>query len=360
MKLYNIWKARKKKRQEAQNRGRHDSVLVEPLEPRVLLSADAISAVMPIEADAQESDVEQIELDEFVANLESADRPLELVFVDTNVDGYEQIIADLTSQADRNFDIHIIDGDGFKQVTGVLNGSDNVSAVHIISHGDPGIIELGDARLSLDNLSAYEQDFSSWAEALSAEADLLFYGCDVASSAAGEDLLQRLATLTGADVAASDDVTGATALGGDWALEYQSGAIQVQIAPSLQLQASLLTTLDIATGLVAHYEFDEGSGTTAVDSAGADNTGTHSGSPTPVHSTGPDGSGALDFSGTDDAVVVSDAANLDFGSGNFSVAFWYNSALPTDTQRIIGKKRWLESRFYCVCGHCWRPKFSGR
>ena len=42
----------------------------------------------------------------------------------------------------------------------------------------------------------------------------------------GQALLQRLHELTGADVAASDDPTGARALGGDWDLEYAAGAIE--------------------------------------------------------------------------------------------------------------------------------------
>ena len=115
-----------------------ETVVVEPLEQRVLLSADAISAVMPQEVDASNPEADQLELDEFVANLETNNQPLELVFVDTNVSGYEKIIADLTAQTHRNFDIHILDGDGFRQVTETLQLNENVSSVHIISHGEPG------------------------------------------------------------------------------------------------------------------------------------------------------------------------------------------------------------------------------
>jgi len=54
---------------------------------------------------------------------------------------------------------------------------------------------------------------------------VLLYGCDVASSAAGKALVNQLATLTGADVAASINDTGSAAAGGDWNLEYSTGHI---------------------------------------------------------------------------------------------------------------------------------------
>ena len=41
-----------------------------------------------------------------------------------------------------------------------------------------------------------------------------------------------MSRLTGADVAASEDLTGAAAKGGDWELEFQEGAIESRIAAS--------------------------------------------------------------------------------------------------------------------------------
>ena len=56
-------------------------------------------------------------------------------------------------------------------------------------------------------------EVAGWSAALSADADLLLYGCDVAQTAAGQQLRADLAALTGADVAASTDLTGAAAAG---------------------------------------------------------------------------------------------------------------------------------------------------
>ncbi|MCP4125888.1 MAG: DUF4347 domain-containing protein, partial [Gammaproteobacteria bacterium] len=62
-------------------------------------------------------------------------------------------------------------------------------------------------------------------DSLTGQADILLYGCDVSDGAAGEFYIESLAGLTGADVAASEDITGA---GGDWDLESSTGAIETQ------------------------------------------------------------------------------------------------------------------------------------
>ena len=58
------------------------------------------------------------------------------------------------------------------------------------------------------------------------DADLLLYGCNLAGNSEGEEFVAVLSTMTGADVAASTDLTGHETLGGDWDLEYQTGLIE--------------------------------------------------------------------------------------------------------------------------------------
>jgi hypothetical protein len=75
-------------------------------------------------------------------------------------------------------------------------------------------------------------------------------------------------------------------------------------------------------GLVAHFNFDEGSGTVVRDSSGFGNDGTINGA-TYVEV----GQGyALQFDGHDDHVEIPDASHLKL-SGNLSVAVWVNPAV---------------------------------
>src|SRR3989344_2805924 len=71
------------------------------------------------------------------------------------------------------------------------------------------------------------------------------------------------------------------------------------------------------SGLIAHYTFDEGSGTTAGDSAGS-NTGTINGA---TWTRGKVGSGALQFDGVDDYILIPAGSSLD-QNGEMSVAAW--------------------------------------
>ena len=88
------------------------------------------------------------------------------------------------------------------------------------------------------------------AGALTSDADILFYGCDLASDPNGQTFLQSVGTLTGADVAASTDDTGHANYGGDWDLEYATGSIETEIAFSLTVQqdwVGKLATITVTT-----------------------------------------------------------------------------------------------------------------
>jgi hypothetical protein len=176
-----------------------------------------------------------------------AERRTELVFVDTGVEGYQALVDELrrSTQEGRSLEVFLLDTqrDGIEQISDILSDYQGVDAVHIVSHGSEGAAQLGDTWLSSDTLTSYESDLASWADALSEDADLLFYGCNLAGGERGEALVDSIAKLTGADVAASDDLTGAEALAGDWELEYQAGSIESDTAVGAVAQQSYLGVL---------------------------------------------------------------------------------------------------------------------
>jgi len=71
--------------------------------------------------------------------------------------------------------------------------------------------------------------------------------------------------------------------------------------------------------MVAWWPLDETSGTTATDIAGFSNNGTHVNGPTPVSGKV---AGALRFDGVNDHVRVPDHAELNVGTGNFTLDAW--------------------------------------
>ena len=97
-----------------------------------------------------------------------------------------------------------------------------------------------------------------------------------------------------------------------------------------------------ATGPVAAYAFDEGSGTSVADASAAANNGTVSGA---VWASGRYG-GGLRFDGTDDVVTVVDAASLDLTTA-MTLEAWVNpAAVPTNWRSIVVKERATNSMTY--------------
>ncbi len=146
------------------------------------------------------------------------------IFIDTHVENYQQLANEWRSQGT----IVIIDSsrDGIDQIRSALAGVSNVGAIHIVSHGFEGGFYLGTTRIDASGVAGdLASSFATIGGKLSADGDILIYGCDVGAGAAGQRLLDTLALTTGADIAASIDDTGSILRGGDWTLENRLGRI---------------------------------------------------------------------------------------------------------------------------------------
>jgi large repetitive protein len=151
----------------------------------------------------------------------------EIIFIDAIVSDLQQYISDHP-----NADVVLLDStkDALDQIAAVLNGRTDISAIHILSHGASGMLEIGNGILSLDNLSAgsHAADLYIIKSAMAENGDILIYGCNVASGNAGQAFIDALAKATGADIAASLDSTGAANLGGNWNLETSTATIDAK------------------------------------------------------------------------------------------------------------------------------------
>ncbi len=165
---------------------------------------------------------------------------------------YEQLIADLQGSDDnRIIEVVVLeaDRDGIEQVSEILAERSDLAAVHFITHGTDGQINLGNSWLNSTTLQQNSDAVAGWGNALTETGDILFYGCNIAADSDGQVLLNTISDLTGADVAASDDKTGNQDLGGDWELEYVSGIIETDSALNEATQQEwegLLATYSVA------------------------------------------------------------------------------------------------------------------
>ena len=104
-----------------------------------------------------------------------------------------------------------------------------IDTLSIVAEGNGGNFWLGKAFVSHENLALYEAQLQRWQAGLGVNADLLLYSCFAALGINGEALVNGLATLTAADVAASTNLTGSSEWGADWDLEYETGTIEAGV-----------------------------------------------------------------------------------------------------------------------------------
>ncbi|MBU2581403.1 MAG: choice-of-anchor L domain-containing protein, partial [Alphaproteobacteria bacterium] len=239
------------------------------LEPRMVFdaagvaSADATSdqmheqdaAAAETEAAASESGVDQSasgDLGDAAAQIAAVPGRTEIAFVDGNVADIELLIAGI----DPSVEIVVLDpnADGVEQIAAVLQGRSDIDAIHILSHGDQGKLFLGNDVLDAASMQGEHLDeLTAIRDALSADGDILIYGCDFTGGEAGLEAAILLGSITGADIAASVDATGHADLGGDWDLETEVGAIEADSFASEGWHATLapLAVNDMSTGITA-------------------------------------------------------------------------------------------------------------
>ncbi|MFT5697762.1 MAG: hypothetical protein ACI8ZB_000616 [Desulforhopalus sp.] len=261
--------------------------IFEQLEPRILLSADLIP--LPVDVDIvvapeflEQTDLAQQEIsndtlvefsdtsqtiqsdnnavntnqDDSESTTESAvtnsadqETPLvetsedsaearEIIFINDDIEGVDALSLDLEQK--ENTDIFILNSseDGIIQINAALNGAENIDALHFFTHANSSSVKLGSSWLDTITLNENKDYVASWGNSLTDDGDILFYGCDLTASSAGEALIAEIAELTGADVAASSDSTGHVSKNGDWVLEYETGEIETIIPVSEELQAN--------------------------------------------------------------------------------------------------------------------------
>jgi len=168
----------------------------------------------------------------FADLLTPASKSASLLFIDRSVRDYQTLI----DAANPDIELHLLNAnqDAIAQITQVLSGRSNIASLHIVSHGEVGQVEFGNSVLNASTISTYSAQLQSWSTALTQNADILLYGCDIAQGETGQALVQMLSQLTRADVAASTDVTGKA---GNWTLEFHQGAI----AATLPFNANALS-----------------------------------------------------------------------------------------------------------------------
>ena len=153
----------------------------------------------------------------------------QIAFVDRRLEDVNALVDALPEAR-----VYFIESDqsGVTYIAEVLSrySPEDLESVHIFTHGQAGQLQIGNETLDADSLTGYTDKLATWGQSMT--GDILLYGCDVAEGELGLSFIEQLAAVTGGDVQASDDLTGSTALGGDWDLEVTMGRIESALAIS--------------------------------------------------------------------------------------------------------------------------------
>jgi hypothetical protein len=176
-----------------------------------------------------------------------------LIFVDATVDDYQSLIQGANPTAK----VVVLDPsyDGIQQISDGLESNRSIThrqstSLHIVCHGSEGSLRLGSTQLNSSNLGQYAAQIQQWRDSLTEDADILLYGCNVASTADGKAFVRQISHLTGAEVAASESLTGSARQGGNWDLEFATGRVKSAIAfqlETLEAYAGVLNTFNVST-----------------------------------------------------------------------------------------------------------------
>ncbi|GET43525.1 DUF4347 domain-containing protein [Microseira wollei] len=145
-----------------------------------------------------------------------------VVFIDPKVSDYQDLLSGVRSGVER----YVLDPsqDAIAQITQILANHPEITSLHLIAHGIPGCLFLGNTQLCLDTLEDYAHQLQQWfKKPLGTRHSLHLYGCHVAAGDAGAEFIAKLHQLTGANIAASTTAVGNPALGGNWELDATLG-----------------------------------------------------------------------------------------------------------------------------------------
>ncbi|EKD10465.1 Ig-like domain-containing protein [Limnospira platensis] len=144
----------------------------------------------------------------------------QVVIIDSGVKDYRELISGLRAVAD----VIILspNRDGVLQIAETLYQYNTIAQIHIICHGSPGCLKLGNVELTSETLPHYSQHLGTLNDKLH-DSSIILYGCQVAAGPKGETFLKQLHQLTRANITASTTPTGNHQLGGDWDFQINIG-----------------------------------------------------------------------------------------------------------------------------------------
>ncbi|HSF72186.1 MAG TPA: DUF4347 domain-containing protein, partial [Microcoleus sp.] len=169
---------------------------------------------------------------------------INLAIVDSKVENYQELLRGVKSDTE----VILLDRtrDGIEQIAEIAASRHSLNSIQIVAHGASASVEIGSTELNIHNIETYSSQLQQWGKSLNETGSILLLSCNTGAGESGLKFIQKLSEITGANIAASNNLTGSAALGGDWELEITTGQINTELAfekEVLEGYTSVLATL---------------------------------------------------------------------------------------------------------------------
>ena len=165
----------------------------------------------------------------------------QIAFIDPSVESWKVLAAGINP----GVEVYILDSnlDAITQITQALSDRPNTQAIHIVSHGAPGMMMLGKTIFNELSLEDYTESLQQWSSSGGQPLKVLLYGCRVMAGEIGRSFVAQLQDITGAIVAASRTLVGNQL---DWRLLTTSGFLVSDLAFTDSARSLLSGTLSVS------------------------------------------------------------------------------------------------------------------
>ncbi|GCE96841.1 hypothetical protein NIES46_49150 [Arthrospira platensis NIES-46] len=163
-------------------------------------------------------------------------KPKLLVIIDSALEDYSLLVAGVIPTAQ----VLVLDsqGNGVQQISDILATETEIEQLHLLCHGSPGCLYLGNSIVNLATLGKYTPEFKKWRKALGVGSQVILYGCEVAAQKVGRKFVNTLHQVLGSNLAATDSLTGNKQRGGSWNLGVNIGGISASPVLSTEVMAT--------------------------------------------------------------------------------------------------------------------------
>ncbi|MEG4558192.1 DUF4347 domain-containing protein, partial [Microcoleus sp. F6_C1] len=221
-----------------------------------------------------------------------------LAIVDSKVENYQEFLRGVKPDTE----VILLDRtrNGIEQIAEIAASRHSLNSIQIVAHGASASVEIGSTKLNIHNIETYSSQLQQWGKALKETGSILLLSCNTGAGKSGIKFIQKLSEITGANIAASNNLTGSAALGGNWELEIATGEINTEIAfekKVLEGYTSVLATLAAEefknSTVIGPWIYGVGNSTTANPGLTAGSTANPSGVVPALGTGDPPGSGTL-------------------------------------------------------------------